>query len=62
MAEQIENGEQPLQSFVWSVWEDCPAYSSCSQLSKTEQGTTVLNKIYKSNTQVIPFLIRCKNS
>jgi hypothetical protein len=43
--EQIENGEQLLQSFSWSVLEVCSVCSSSSQLSIIEQGTTALNKM-----------------
>ena len=42
--EQIENGEQLLQSFLWSVLDVCSVFSSSSQLSIIEQGTTALNK------------------
>ena len=46
--EQVENGEQSLQSFLWSEFEVCSVCSS-SQLSKIEQGTTALNKMYNDN-------------
>lgn len=42
--EQMEKGEQLLQSFLWSEPDVCSACSS-SQLSKTVQGTTALNKM-----------------
>ena len=42
--EQIENGEQLLQSFLWPVLDVCSACSSSPQLSMIEQGTTALNK------------------
>lgn len=43
--EQIENGEQLLQSFLWSALVVCSVCSSSSQLSITEQGTTALKKM-----------------
>jgi hypothetical protein len=44
-AEQIEKGEQSPQSFFLPVSEFCSVLFSSSQLSKTEQGITALNKI-----------------
>jgi hypothetical protein len=43
--EQIENGEQPSQFFFPSLLEVCAVCSPFSHLSKTEQGTIVLNKM-----------------
>lgn len=43
--EQIEKGEQLLQSFLWSEPDVCAVCSSSSHLSKMEQGTTALNKM-----------------
>jgi hypothetical protein len=43
--EQIENGEQLLQSFFGFEWDVCAVCVSSSQLSKREQGTTALNKM-----------------
>jgi hypothetical protein len=45
MDEQIEKGEQLLQSFFVSVEDAWAEYSSCSQLSIIVQGTTAQNKI-----------------
>jgi hypothetical protein len=44
-AEQIEKGEQLLQSFSWSDGAVCVVCTSSSQLSMREQGTTALNKM-----------------
>jgi hypothetical protein len=41
--EQTQNGEHPSQSFFGSLLEDCSVYIASSHLSKTEQGTTMLN-------------------
>jgi hypothetical protein len=43
--EQIEKGEQLLQSFLCFEGEDCSVCSSFSQLSNTVHGTTALNKM-----------------
>ena len=47
-AAQIEKGEHPLQSSCSSREEDVVC-SCSSQLSKTEQGITVLKRIKKDN-------------
>jgi hypothetical protein len=47
--EQIEKGEQLLQSLCWSVSEPCSVHALASHLSKMEQGTSALNKIYRDN-------------
>jgi hypothetical protein len=41
--EQIQKGEHPLQSLFDALPEDCSACVAASHLSKTEQGTTMLN-------------------
>jgi hypothetical protein len=43
--EQIENGEQPLQSLLRSEPEVRSVCSSSSHLSKMEQGTTALKRM-----------------
>jgi len=53
-AEHIEKGEHPLQSRS-SPSHDCAAYSSSSQLSKTEQGIIVLARKMKDNMKAINF-------
>ena len=47
--EQIEKGEQLLQSFLWSEPEVCSVCSFSSQLSKMEHGTTTQNRMEKDN-------------
>ena len=47
--EQIENGEQLLESFCWSVSQPFSVQAAVLQLSKREQGTSALNKMYKDN-------------
>jgi hypothetical protein len=46
--EQIEKGEQLLQSFS-SEFDVCALCVSSLQLSNTEQGIAMLNKILKNN-------------
>ena len=43
--EQIEKGEQLLQSFLWSELDVCSVRPSFSHLSKIAQGTTALNRM-----------------
>jgi hypothetical protein len=62
VAAQTENGEQLLQSFLWSLCEVCSVFPTSSHLSKTEHGTIALNRMYKDNMYVIHFFIPCKNS
>lgn len=60
VTEQVEKGEQPLQSFVFSVPDACSVSSSLPQSSKIEQGTTTLKKMYKANMPAKPFFTWCK--
>ena len=49
-----------MQSFLWSLLEVCSVCSLSSQLSKMEQGTAVLNRMYTDSIQVIHFFIITK--